>query len=249
MLRRIIITGLAIAGPLAATAQEQANGIEFRFGLGPSLSPGYFGDEDLDPGVSPKFQLEKLQFGSLALGGGENYGLGFGGSFRFIGARSADDFDELAGLEDLDPSLEVGGGLEFNAPDYDVFAKLRYGVIGHESFVAELGSDLYFRPTDQLTLKAGPRVLLGDDDYAQTYFGVTATESAASSFAAFDARGGIMSAGAKAEATYAINDDWEVIGTLEYEQLREDAANSPITLSDDQISGSIVLTRRITFGF
>ena len=249
-LRKIIITALAIAAPFAAAAQDQANGIEFRFGLGPSLKPGYFGDEDVDPGVSPKFQLERLQFGSLARGGGgDSYGLGFGGSFRFIGARNASDFEELDGLDDIDPSLEIGGGLEFTRPDYEVFAKLRYGVIGHEAFVAELGTDLYFRPTDQLTFRAGPRVLLGDDDYAQTYFGVSAAESATSSFDAYDARGGVMSAGAKAEATYAINDDWEVIGTLQYEQLRDDAADSPITQSDDQVSGSIVLTRRITFGF
>lgn len=249
MFSRAVFISLLVAAPLSAVAQEQANGIEFRFGLGPSVEPGYFGDDDLDLGVGAKFRLERLQLGSLSLGGSDTYGLGFGGSFRFVGARDADDFSELSGLEDIDPSIEVGGGLEFTAPDYEVFAKLRYGIIGHESLVAELGSDIYYRPTDQLTFKAGPRILLGDDDYAQTYFGVTAAESAASSFDAFDARGGIISAGAKAEATYAINDNWEVVGTLQYEQLRDDAADSPISQSDDQISGSIVLTRRITFGF
>ncbi len=250
MIRQIIITSLFAALPLAASAQDSANSVEFRFGLGPSLAPGYFGDEDLDPGVSPKFQLEQFRLGGVSFGGGDaQYGLGFDGSFRFIGAREADEFSELEGLDDIDPSLEIGGGLEFTGPNYELFAKLRYGVIGHESFVAEFGSDLYYRPTDQLTFKAGPRVLVGDDDFAQTYFGVSAAESAASSFDAFDAGGGMISAGAKAEATYAINDDWEVIGTLKYEKLQEDAADSPITQSDEQISGSIVLTRRITLGF
>lgn len=249
MIRRTIFTVLAMIAPIAASAQDQGNFVQFSFGLGPSLGPGYFGDEDMDASVAAKFRLERFQFGGIAAGGGDDYGLGFGGSFRFVGGRSADDYSELEGLDDIDPSIEFGGGLEFNAPNYEVFAKLRYGVIGHESFVAELGSDIFYRPTEQLTIKAGPRVLLGDDDYAQTYFGVSATESAASSFDAFDARGGIMSAGAKAEATYSINDDWEVIGTLRYEQLREDAADSPITQSEDQVSGSIVLTRRITFGF
>ena len=249
MILRVILFSVLIGAPVASAAQDQSNGVEFRFGLGPSFAPGYFGDEDIDPGVGAKFQLERLQFGSISRDGEGSYGLGFGGSLRFVGKRNADDFDELLGLEDIDPSLEIGGGLEFSAPDYEIFAKVRYGVIGHESFVAELGGDLIYRPSDQLTLSAGPRILLGDDDYAQTYFGVTAAEDAASSFDAFDARGGIMSAGAKAEATYAINNDWEVIGTLRYDQLRDDAADSPITQSDDQISGSLVLTRRITFGF
>ena len=249
MLRHVASVLILTALPLVASAQEEANGIEFRFGLGPSLEPGYFGDEDFDLGASAKFELERFRLGGVSLGGDEVYGLGFGGSVRVISARTADEFDELAGLADIDASLEIGGGVEFTTPDYEVFAKLRYGVVGHEAFVAEVGSDFYYRPTGQLTLQAGPRILFGDDDYAQTYFGVTAEEEATSSFAAFDAKGGIISAGAKAQATFAINDDWEVVGTLQYEQLQDDAANSPITQSDDQFSGSIVLTRRITFGF
>lgn len=249
MLQRGILTVLAITLPLSAAAQDDANGVTFRFGLGPSVAPGYFGSDEYAPGVGAKFELERLRLGSLSQGGSEDYGLGVKGSVRFVGARSADDFDELTGLEDIDASLEIGGGLEFTTPDYDVFAVLRYGVVGHESFVAEFGSDVYFRPTRQLTLKAGPRLLVGDDDYAQTYFGVSDSEAGVSAFDAYPAQGGIMSAGAQAEATYAINDDWEVVGRLSYWQLREDAANSPISQSDDQISGSIVLTRRITFGF
>ncbi len=240
---------LLITAPMAVSAQDKPNGIEFRFGLGPTVSPGYFGDDDLDAGVRPKFQMERFQFGDFSRDGPRATGLRFAPSFRFIGARAADEFAELAGLADIDPTLELGGGLAFRTPDYEVFAKLRYGALGHEAFVAEIGSDIFYRPSDQLTVKAGPRVLFGDDDYAQTYFGVSAAEGLASSFGAFDAGGGLMSGGAKAEATYAINQDWEVVGTLQYEQLLEDAADSPITTRDDQISGSIVLTRRITFGF
>jgi outer membrane scaffolding protein for murein synthesis (MipA/OmpV family) len=245
MLQRVILAAFAITAPQFAIAQDAADGVTFRFGLGPSFAPEYFGSDETAPGVGAKFRLESLQIGGLSLGGGDNYGLGVTGSFRFIGERSADDFGELAGLEDIDASLELGGGLEFTTPYYDVFAVLRYGIVGHESFVAEFGSDVYYRPTDQLTFKAGPRLLVGDDDYAQTYFGV----SGADSLTDFSAGGGLVSAGAVAEATYAINDHWEVIGTVSYDQLQSDAADSPITQSQDQISGSIVLTRKITFGF
>lgn len=245
MLKRLTLAVFAITAPQVAMAQDATDGVTFRFGLGPSFAPEYFGSDATAPGVGAKFRLESLQLGGMSLGGAENYGLGVTGSFRFIGERSADDFGELAGLEDIDASLELGGGLEFTTPYYDVFAVLRYGIVGHESFVAEFGSDVYYRPTDQLTLKAGPRLLVGDDDFAQTYFGV----SGADSLADFSAGGGLVSAGAVAEATYAINDDWEVIGTVTYDQFQSDAADSPITQSQDQISGSIVLTRKITFGF
>ena len=233
-----------------ASAQEADNLIDFRFGLGPGFGPGYFGADETEfkPGV--KFQLEALRLGTLEAGGDETrYGLGFGASLRFIGGRDPADYAELTGLEAIDPSLELGGGLRFETPDYRLFADVRYGVVGHEAFVAELGGDLYYRPSDQWTLRAGPRVLLGDDTYAQTYFGVTADEALASAFDAYEAGAGLVSAGARAEATYAINDDWEVVGTLRYDRLQGDAAESPITQSEDQITGSVVLTRRITFGF
>lgn len=234
--------------PSFAVAQDN-NGIAFTFGLGPQSKPEYFGAEDNEIGPAGSFDLERLRLGSFSIGGEESYGLGFGGSVRFISAREADDYEELTGLEDIDFSVEIGGGLEFNAPDYELFAKMRYGVIGHESLVAELGGDIFYRPTDKITLSAGPRILWGSDDYAQTYFGVTEAESAASSFDAFDAGAGIMSAGVEAEANYQFNDTWGVTGKLRYDQLRDDAADSPITQSDDQVRASVVLTRRISLGF
>lgn len=245
--RLIYLIGFLVVANTAA-AQESGDGITFRFGVGPQVSPEYFGAEDSKTTPTGSFALERLQLGGRSFGG-ESTGLGFGGSVRFVGARDADDYEELEGLEDIDPSLELGGGLRFRQPSYDLFASLRYGVIGHEALVGEMGGDVIYHPSDRITLRAGPRVLWGSDDYAQTYFGVTDAESAASGFDAFDADGGILSQGLKAEATYAFNDDWELKGTIRYDQLLADAADSPITQTDDQVSGSIVLTRKVTFGF
>ncbi len=242
-----LIAAIAAASP--AMAQETGDGITFRLGVGPKVGPEYFGAEDSKITPTGKFQLEQLQFGGQSYGGANSTGFGFGGSVGFVGPRDADDYSELEGLEDIDPSLELGGGLRFRQPSYDLFANLRYGVIGHESLVGELGGDVIYRPSEQLTLRAGPRIFWGSDDYAQTYFGVSDAESAASGFDAFDANGGILRQGVKAEATYQFNDDWGLVGTIQYDQLRDDAADSPITQTEDQLSGSIVLTRKVTFGF
>ena len=128
---------------------------------------------------------------------------------------------------------------------------LRYGVVGHEAFVGELGADVFLRPSDRLTLRAGPRALFGDSDYAQTYFGVTAAEAAApgSTFAAFNAGGGLLSAGAELGAEYRINDNWGIDAAITYEQLRNDAAASPITVQDNNLSARIGITRRFSLGF
>ena len=239
---------LVLCFPSVAAAQDN-NGVAFTFGRGPQSKPSYFGAEDNEVGPTGSFSLERLKLGPIDVGGGDSSGLGFGGSVRFIGQRDADDYDELTGLDDVDFAIEVGGGLEFNAPDYALFAKMRYGVIGHESLVAEVGGDIFYRPSDQITLSAGPRLLWGSDDYAQTYFGISEAESAISNFDAFDAGAGLVSAGVAAEAKYQFNDAWGVTGKLRYDQLRDDAADSPITESDDQVTGSLVLTRRISLGF
>lgn len=238
----------AVLAAAPALGQEAGDSVTLRLGVGAGVTPEYFGAEDTTTGVTGSLSVEELKFGPFNSSGPKT-GFGFGGSLRFVPERSADDYPELAGLATIDPSLELGGGLRFNQPDYELFANLRYGVIGHESVVAEMGGDFLFRPTEQLTLSAGPRLFWGSDDYAQTYFGVSAEESAASAFDVFDASGGILSQGVQAEASYEFNDDWGVTGTIRYDQLRDDAAASPITQSEDQISGSIMITRKVTFGF
>lgn len=245
---RFVILVATLISPHALFAQD-GDGVTLRLGIGPKSKPEYPGADANNVGVAGRFAIEQFEFGGLGRGDGVRQGLGFGASLRIVGARSSDDFEELTGLDDIDASIEVGGGLKYTQPGYEVFANLRYGVIGHETFVGEVGGDLIYRPSDQFTLSAGPRLFWGSDDYAQTYFGVTAQESAASAFEAFDAGGGVLSQGLQAEATYEFNEDWGVTGRIRYDRLQDDAANSPITQSEDQLTGSIVLTRRVTFGF
>ena len=249
MLLRIVATAVLIATPAFAAAQESGNEVSFRFGIGPKLEPGYFGDADQDTGVGVKFALESFQIGPVA-GGGDANGLGFGGSVRFISERNADDFSELSGMETVAPTLELGGQVKYTTPLFEAFAALRYGAIGHKSFVSEIGGDVILQPADNLQISFGPRALWGDDDYASTYFGVTADESTANGvFGEFAPEGGIISTGAEIEATYAFNDDWELVGTLTYDILRGDAADSPISAQNEQVTTQIVLTRKITFNF
>ncbi len=245
---RILVAAALIAVPSLGWSENE---LSFRLGIGPKQAPGYFGDEDLDTGVGAKFSVERIEVGPIVREPGQALGFGFGPSFRYIGGRDADDFGELVGMETIDPALEIGGRVRYRAPMFEAFAALRYGAVGHEAFVTEFGGDLILQPNDKLRLTAGPRVLWGDDTFANTYFGVTQDEiDAGAAFAdPFDASSGMISAGAEVEATYAINDDWQVIGTINYDTLQGDAADSPISVSDEQITTQIVITRKITFNF
>lgn len=225
------------------------NGISFDLGLGVMSRPGYLGAEDNALGPTGGFSLDRLEFGRISRDGVPRYGLRFRPSFGVVGPRRADDYTELTGLEDVDFSFEIGGGLIFAAPDYALFAKLRKGISGHEALVAELGGDVVYRATDQVTLSVGPRVLWGDDVFAQTYFGVSAAESAVSDFEVFEAGSGIIRVGVEAKAEYRFGNNWGVTGKINFDQLQDDAADSPISASDTQFKASVLLTRRITLGF
>jgi outer membrane scaffolding protein for murein synthesis (MipA/OmpV family) len=238
--------------PAAALAQEGPR-FAFTLGAGIEAKPGYFGSDEVAVGPDFGFSFGYLSLGPLSFGNPDpnaaDQGLSFGGSFRYIGERSSDDYEELAGLEDVDAAIELGAAIRYTAPVFDAFAEIRYGVTGHESFVADLGVDLIARPTDRLTLRAGPRVFLGSDDYAATYFGVTAAEAAASSFNAFEAEGGILSAGVELTADYRLTDLWGLEAGLRFDRLQNDAADSPITTEDDQLTASLAITRRFDVRF
>ena len=234
---------------LAATtaSAQDGNYVSFNLGLGAASGPAYFGSNTTESVVSGVFANPSMSVGSLAFGqGSDSYGLGMTGSFRIISARTAAAYPELAGLPDVDSglpdvdlSIEAGGGLTYTTENALVYAVGRYGVIGHESFVGEIGSDYILQPTDSTELRVGPRLFFGDDDYAATYF----------SAGGYSAKGGILSRGIQASAAYNFDENWGVVGTVNYDQLLNDAANSPITQTTDQFGVSLIVTRKVTWSF
>lgn len=248
----------ALLVPEAPAAQAPAapgTALAFTLGVGAQARPGYFGAEELVLGPTGAFGDLYLRYRGKDYGTVDpsaiETGLDFGASLRFIGERSSALYPELAGLEDIDPALELGGTLSYAEPAWKVFAQLRYGIGGHESAVGELGMDLIARPGDALTLTAGPRFFLGSDDYAATYYGVTPAEAAASGFNAFDATGGLLGAGVSLGASYDLGADWGLVGELNWERLQGSAADSPISQQGaiDQFSAALVATRRFSLEF
>lgn len=239
---------LALGFPVSGLAQTNDSPSIF-IGLGARSAPAYFGADSTKTGITGRLRRGETSAGDFALGDSGLYSLGLGGSLRLVTARTADDHAELTGLGDIDATLEVGGKVSFIAPQYEVFTALRYGFGGHEAFVAEVGGDFVYTPDEAWSMRGGPRLLWGSDDYAQTYFGVTAAEATASAFDAYDADAGVISAGIAAEVMYQVTPDWGVLGILRYDQLQGDAADSPIVQSKDQTSVSLMVTRRFNFGF
>jgi len=241
--------------PLIAPGQPDARtpALVFTLGLGAGFAPEYFGSDDYRVGPAGSFAFHSLNLGRLSLGDpdprAERTGFGLRGSFRYIGERDTSEYSELTGLDDIDAAVELGLGVGYTTRNLDAFVVARRGFGGHEGVVGEAGFDVIARPSAALKLTAGPRLFWGNDSYADTYFGVDADEASAD-LAAFDAQGGLLSAGLEFGASYRIDDNWGLEGALRWDSFANDAEDSPIVRqgSADQWSISFGVTRVIRIG-
>jgi outer membrane protein len=227
--------------------------------FGVQVSPPYFGSDEMDFGPSFRGGLGAIRVGPINYSGGEDSsdpyrranGFGYGVAFRFIGPRNSDDYDELDGLDDIDATVEIGGAVGYVWPNLEALVDARYGFGGSNGWVSEARLNYVARPTDNIAIRIGPRVLWGSDNYTDTYFGVTESESEDSSFAEYDPGAGLVSAGLEAIATYRLSDSWWLEGAVKWLQFQGDAADSPIVEqgSNDWTQVRIGLRRNFTLRF
>lgn len=223
---------------------------------GISVSPSYFGSDDykLGPDLGLRFDFAHLP-GGLGWGdagpapAGVRSGWDVRAAARYVGGRDATG--ALAGLGDVDATLEAGFGLGYEQRSYRVFTDVRYGIVGTNAWTGEVGLDGIARPTDGLVLSLGPRLAFGDGRFAETYFGVSDAQADASGLAPFHADGGLYSAGIEVGARYMVGSRWGVEGAASWNRLVNSAGDSPITEagSQDQYKIRLGLTRSLSLDF
>ena len=89
------------------------------------------------------------------------------------------------------------------------------------------GMPLFASAADQLAV--GISADYSDGSNAQTFFGVTAAQSAASGYKAFTAKAGFEKFGAALNCHHTIDANWSASSMLGLASLAGDAANSPLT--------------------
>jgi len=247
------------AAPANLVAIEPTPDFIFILGAGIGTKPAYEGASDYVPSFVPIISVERLHIPGLIDVGGEGSttgGFKFAPSFDYVGERISADHDALAGLDDVDATYAIGAriGYELVLTDTmtaEIYGAARYAFGGAEGLVGDLGVDVTAQVTPQLQVKAGPVISLASEDYMDTYFGVTAAQSAATGgrLAAHDAEGGVKSVGLKASARYEFIPDTFVNLEGSYAAFVGDTRNSPIvqTGSEHQFTVGLGLSRRFSF--
>ncbi len=105
---------------------------------------------------------------------------------------------------------------------------------GHGGSRFTLSTEIPWQVSGDLTLSFAPNIVWADKKYNQTYFGVTSVQSANSGFKAYTARQGIKSVGLTIGADYKITPQWSANASISLDQLRGDAAKSPLVQKKSQ---------------
>ena len=155
-----------------------------------------------------------------------------------------DGSDYLRGMGDIKGSAIAAPALGYEVTDWlnlqlqaevpvsqrDNGAALHFGIV----------SPLYKSAKNSVTLALTGS--WGTSMYMQTYYGVSASQSAASGFTQYNAGSGVYAWSTNLNWTYKINQDWSVITEAGFTQLTGDAGNSPLVQRKTSPTGSLKVT-------
>ena len=163
--------------------------------------------------------------------------------------RDKSDFPAVRSLGNVPWAAELGVFAQYWwMPWLRSRVEVRQGFNGHHGIISDITMDAVVRVTQQWTLSAGPRVTLATTPAVSPYFSITPIQSLLSGLPVYDAKGGIRSYGAGAQARYLWTPQWATHVFLEYERLSGDVAGSPIVTqrgSPDQVTIGFGFTRAL----
>lgn len=269
ILIRAALAGLCLAMPVSAWAQvaptsyapvdqtQMRPGIApetdliIELGIGGRLSPAFEGSGDYELTPFPIIRPRYVNIPGLgSFGGRDGTGFSISPVFGYTGERKGKDYDEVIGLNDVDATFDAGLRAAYGWQFAEVYGEARYAFGGAHGLIGEVGANAILRPTPAWEIKVGPFTSFAGDDYMDTYFSVTPAESlnTGGRLAAYEADGGIKSAGVNASVRYEFRQDWFVNAEASYARMVSDAGDSPITQAGDrdQFTVGLGISRRFT---
>lgn len=217
-------------------------------GGGIMMAPKYEGSDEFD--------LQPIPFITASLGEHvkvdprgvsiEVYSLNdltFSGQIGYDIGRKDDDSEHLRGLGDIDMGGVVGGTVTYEMGPAEFYASLSRNIGGSEGTEAKFGVDIVHF-VDRFRFSAGLSATWADETYMETYFCVSAAQSAASGLPQYDIGAGFKRIDLDLSVTYGVTENWLVRGQIGLGHLIGDAADSPIVQEAFQPSGIVAIGYR-----
>jgi outer membrane protein len=245
--------GEAAIPPTAAFDEGRFGGIRQKLsdwdvmvGAGAIYAPKFEGSDEFEivpiPMVSATFGRITIDPGGLSVNVLESNGFKFAvtGGYELGGGRKESDSSHLRGLGNIDAGGVVGGQVSYEMGPMELYAKVDKTIGGSESLLGQVGANVSHH-VDRFILSAGASATFADDNHMESYFGVTAAQSARSGLRQYDASAGLKRFDIEASVTYMATENWFVRGQAGVGFLTGDAKDSPIVQDDVQPSAMLLV--------
>jgi outer membrane protein len=245
----MVLPSMAVS-PLVLAQSIDDDAWHFNVGMGVIAQPKYPGSNETRTGAMPVFNATKgrFQIGALAGAGvplGVSYTLIKEGPWRLglsIGtglgnSRTVNEGTDLSSLGEIKQTTLGAVSGSYSVGAVSTSASIIRDIGGHQQGTRAL-VDVMFSSSamDKWVLSVGPGITLMDSQYAQTYYGVTAAQTASSGYSTYSAAAGINALRFGASANYEISREWSLSGKLGVTKLQGDAAKSPTAKNEVQAS-------------
>ena len=248
---------LALCPPVQAqsVSQEPVHGLSGRIGLGAATVPTYEGSPNRRTLANPYLTLSysSRDWGSVEFGQrGLIWNAVEAGRFRFalvaqfdLGRKDRDTStlnptpgdERLAGMGNVQSSTEAGVGVGYGP--VMLVARQSLGERGANGAQVDMSVEFPWSLSDRFSLRFALGATWADQDYMQTYFGVTPAQAQATSFAVYTPKSGCRKVDVSVDAEYAIAPNWKLQANVGFSRLGDDAAASPIVGRRDGASAAL----------
>ncbi len=118
----------------------------------------------------------------------------------------------------------------------------------HDGWYSKLKGGYNWVIDKRVTLSMGASATYADDDYMQTYFGVSNRDSRDSGLDRYNADAGIKDVGINLGLNWILTQNWSARGIVSYTQLLDDASDdSPVVDEGDE--GQLFTTVMAVYNF
>jgi len=195
------------------------------------------GGNDLDDRVQFR-GLDHLQFALISTSGFQ-----FGPLVGYRFGRDQDDGRLLHGLGDIDGGVVGGAFASYRIGAIRASVSYHHQLTGDDTGgVVKFGLDTRHRLSPTLVVTGGLGATWADDDYMQSFFGVSATQALTSGHAVHLAEAGIKDVNLNIGSELQLSPQWMLRINGRYARLVGDASDSSVVESRDQWSGGFALT-------
>ena len=216
---------------------------------GGMYAPKYEGSDEFElvplPMISATIGRLTIDPGGLSIDVLESNGfkIVLKGGYDMGGGRKEKDSKYLKGLGDIDNGGVVGTQLSYEVGPMELYASVDKTFGGSDGLIGVVGANVSHH-YNAFILSAGASATFADENHMQSYFGVTALQSARSGLLQYDAGAGLKRFDIEASVTYMASQNWFVRGQAGVGFLTGDAKDSPIVRKTVQPSGMLMVGYR-----